>query len=232
MSVLHSVSRGTQVFLALSVIVAGAGFALPHLRPVPTGLDADLIVLRGERDSLAGSDDESLASLRQQSKEQPAHPWSMEKFTAKIGTGWRVEWQPPSGAGRSVLLTRSDPRLAEWPDYLAFMKSWTTEPGVALESLHVTANGSPPSREMSQVIIGLRITLSDPPIGNATRDAPSRVPLPVAAAHDAVATRRLGPVPSLGPPSASAKPPAPGQASVPVRPDPPGARTATVSSQP
>jgi len=227
-----SISRSAWILLGLSAVLVGAGVALPKVRPLPTDADVDLATLRSERDALAVNDDAMLESLRQQSKAQPPPVWSVQKFTERAGTGWRVEWQQPSGASRVALLTRSDPRLEEWPDYLEFVKSWTAQPGIVLESLEIIARGTAQTRELSQVVIGLRIILTGAPIGNAERDAPSRVPLPVAAAEGAATTRKVGPGPSLRRPSASAEPPAPGQDSAPVRPDPPGARAADFSPIP
>lgn len=218
-----AISRGAWILLGMSAALAGAGFALPHLRPVPTGIDAELIALRNERDALAANDDTTLEKLRQQSKTQPPAAWSVEKFMERVGTDWRVESQQPSRASRAVRLTRSAPHLDEWPVYLKFVKSWTTQPGIVLETLDVTAKGTAQTRELDQVAVGLRVTMTGAPIGNVERAAPSRFPLPVAAAEEAAAPRKIGSGPSLRRPSASAQPPAPGQASAPVRPDPPGA---------
>ncbi len=210
----------------MSVLLAVAGLALPQLRPVPTGVDVDLIALRSEQGALVGNDDATLENLRQQATAQPPLAWSVEKFTERVGMGWRVEWQQPDGASRSVRLSRSGPRLHQWPDYLRFVKSWMAQPGIILESLEVSATGTTGTRELAQVVVGLRITLTDAPIRNAEQAAPSRVPLPVASAEGAAKTRKIGPGPSLRRPSASAEPPAPGPASAPVRPDPPGPRAA------
>ena len=220
------ISRGAWILLAVSAVLAGAGLTLPSLRPMPTIVDSELGALRDERDALAHNDDATLESLRQKSKAQPAPVWTAQEFIDQVGAGWRVAWQEPAGTGCPVLLTRSAPHLEEWPAYVRFVKSWTAQPGVVLESLDVSANGTAQTREIGQVIIRLRVTMEGAPIRNGERDAPSRVPLTVAAAGEAAATRKIGPVPSLRRPSASAKPPAPGPASAPVRPDPPGARAA------
>ena len=226
------ITRSAWTLLWLGAIIASACFALPRLHPVPTGLDPELTALRGERDTLATNDDATLESLRQQAKAQPPVAWSVESFIQLIGTGWRVEWQSPPGVSRVALLSRSAPRLHEWPDYLRFLNTWSTQPGVVLESLNVSATGTTRSRELGQVVIGLRVILTETPMGNGERDAPSRVPLPVAAAKGAAATRKVGPGPSLRRPAASAEPPATGQGSAPVRPDPPGARAADFSPIP
>lgn len=91
------ITRGAWILLGLSAVVAGVGFALPRLRPVPNGVDADFVALRGERDALATNDDATLEKLRQQSRAKPQAVWSAEMFTDRIGTGWRVEWQQPAG---------------------------------------------------------------------------------------------------------------------------------------
>lgn len=223
------ITRGAWILLGFSAMVAGAGFTLPRLRPVTDGVDAELVAMRGERDALAANDSATLDSLRQQSRALPAVAWTPEKFMERVGTGWRVEWQQPGGNSRKVLLSRSAPRLHEWPDYLRFLKSWTDQPGIALESLEVTANGSAQARELDPVVVGLRVALTVAPTDNAERDSPNLVPLPVVPAEGAAATRKIGPVPSLRRPAASAEPPAPGQDSAPVRPDPPGARAAHFS---
>lgn len=226
------ITRGAWILFGLSAILAGVGFALPRLRPLPNGVDAELVALRGELGALAANDDATLESLRQQARTQPPASWSVQTFTEQVGTGWRVEWKQPDGVSRSVLLSRSSPRLHDWPDYLLFLKSWTDQPGIVLESLDVTAKGAAQVRELDHVVIGLRVVLTVAPISNAERDAPSRVPLPVATAEGVAATRKVGPGPSLRRPFASAKPPASGQASAPARPDPPGARATDFSPTP
>lgn len=226
------ITRGAWILLGLSSILAGIGFALPRLRSVPDGADTELVTLHGERDALAANDDATLEGLRQQSRALPPVVWSAEKFTERVGSGWRVEWQQPDGVNRTVRLSRSAPHLHEWPDYLRFLKSWTDQPGIVLESLDMTAKGAAQARELDQIVIGLRVVLTVAPIGNAEWDSPSLVPLPVAAAEGAAATRKVGPGPSLRRPAASAEPPATGQDSAPVRPDPPGARAANFSPIP
>lgn len=226
------ITRAARVFLCVSAILAGACFALPHLRPVPNGADPELDALHDERNALAANDDATLESLRRQSKTPPPAAWTQDKFAAQVGTGWRVEWQQPDGGNRTVRLSRSDPRLHEWPEYLRYLKSWAEQPGVVLESLDMSARGGAQARELDEIVIGLRVVLTDAPIGNAERDSPSLVPLPVAAAVEAAAPRTVGAGPSLRRPAASAKPPAPGQDSTPVRPDPPGPRAADFSPIP
>lgn len=226
------ITRGAWILLGLGTMLAGAGYALPRLRPVPNGVDAELAALRGERDALAANDDATLELLRQQSGTRPPVGWTTEQIGKRVGTGWRVAWQPPHGASQTVALSRSAPRLDEWPDYRRFLTSWTDLPGIVLESLEVTAAGAAQVRELRQVVIGLRVVLTVAPIDNAERDSPSLVPLPVVPAEGAATTRTIGPGPSLRRPDASAEPPAPGPTSAPVRPDPPGARAARASSIP
>lgn len=196
MTHVRSISRSAWILLGSSALVAVAGLALPHLRPVPTGVDADLIALRSEQAALAGNDDSTLENLRQQAKALPPAAWSVEKFTEQVGTGWRVDWQGPDGS-RSVRLSRSHPRLQQWPDYVRLVKSWTDQPGIVLESLEICATSTAGTRELTQVVIGLRVTLAGAPIRNAERDASNRVPLPVAAAEGAAMTRKIGPGSSL-----------------------------------
>jgi len=171
-----SITRSAWILLGLSAIVAGLGFALPRLRSVPNGVDEELVALRSERDALAANDDATLDNLRQQARTQPPVAWPTEKFTERVGTGWRVEWQQPHGASRVALLSRSGPRLHEWFDYLRFLKSWTDQPGVVFESLDVTARGANRSRELAQVEFSLRVMLTEAPMGNGERVAPSRAP--------------------------------------------------------
>ena len=75
--------------------------------------------------------------------------------------------------------------------------------------------------------LGLRLIGADAPIRKAEQAAPSRGPLPLASGELPATTRKVGPVPSLRLPSASAGPAASGPASAPIRPDPPGPRAAT-----
>lgn len=232
MSAHGAITRGVWVLLAFSVLLAGGAFALPRLWPIPSGADAGLIALRDEHHALVVNDDATLARLRTQAKTQPPAVWSEEAFVERIGTGWRVAWQPPVGSTRPAVLTHYGPRLHEWPDYLNFVRTWAATPGIVLDSLEVTAHGAAQTREIASVIVALRVVLSGAPMGDGERAAPSRGPLPVAAAEGAATTRKIGPGPSLRRPAASAEPPAPGQDSAPVRPDPPGARAAVLSPIP
>lgn len=212
--------------------MAAAGFTLPKLRPVPRGNDAELEILRAEHLQLSEHGDAALERLREAAAKLPDVAWSEADFTARIGTGWRVEWQQSHSESRRVLLTRSVPRLTEWSDYLAFVNRWSVEPGIVVEGFEVRATGPARNRQLSQVTVTLKVALAGAPLSRGEPDAPSRVPLPATSAGEAAATRKIGAVLPLRRPAAFAEPPASGAASAPVRPDPPGARAAIRSSQP
>ena len=165
------ISRATLLLLVTSALLAGLAFALPQLRPVPKTADAELAVLRNERDTLAGNDDVTLAQLRRQGREQTVPAWTSEGVAARAGPGWRLDWQSSEGTVRRVRLTRENPRFAEWPDYLRAVKAWTATPGVVLESLDVAAQGTGTGRRFTEVVIGLRIASG--PHENSNRSDPS-----------------------------------------------------------
>lgn len=218
------VSTRTVILLGVSALLAGLGLALPRVRPVPHGADPALLALRAERAGLAGNDDATLARLRDEAKLHPAPAWSEAQFIAQVGTGWRVEWREAEGATRPVRLTRSAPRMEEWPDYVRFLKTWIAQSGVIFDSLDLTAQGAARSRRFTAVAVSLRIKLAVAPAGDAERAAQSRGPLPVAPAAGPAEARKIGSGPALRRPEVSAEPPPSGPASASFRPDPPGPR--------
>jgi hypothetical protein len=189
------------IVLAFSAVLAGGGLALPRLHPIPADTAQELTALRDELNALAGNDDATLAQLRVQAKATPT--WSMERFTTRIERGWQVEWQQNDGANRTVLIRRANPRLEEWPEYRRFAQTWTEQFGVVLDSLDFTAEGAGPNRRFTAIVIGLRVRLTARETRDAQRDAPNRVPLPVAPADAAAPAQNAGPGPPLRPASAS-----------------------------
>lgn len=169
------ITQGPATLAALGALVLGIGFGLPRFRPIPRLADSELSSLRREREELTGYDDGTLANLRKQAASAPPKSWDRERFEGAVGTGWRVEWQSPQGGSRAALLFRSEPRIAEWTEYLRFLKRWTNEPGVMLESFEINARGPAQLRELSSVRVGLRVMVSEERIAGPgpPREAPA-----------------------------------------------------------
>ena len=235
MSRAPSVSRGVWLAFGASALVCGAvWFVAHHWRPITPESDADVAALTSERDQLRGNDDQVRDALREQRKVLARQAWSTEAIAGlqqRLGVDWRWESEP-GGQPHRALLQRIAPRLEEWPHYVALVAELARQPGVAVESVEFHTNGRARERRFTRVAIGLRFTVADAPLSDAERAAPSRGPLPVAPAASPATPRKIGTVPSLRRPSASAEPPAPGQASTTFRSDPPGPRAGTFPPTP
>jgi hypothetical protein len=224
----RKVSRLTWSAFVASVLLCGAVWIVRHrIRPIRWTGDAELIALTTERERLHGSDDATREALRAQQRTRLQQGWTAERLAEvpeKFGAGWRCEWQSAGVAERRGVVTRIAPRLDDWPGCIAAVRQWAGTPGVLLDSLDFVANGAGRRRHFAQVALGLRFILAAAPIGDGERAAPSGGPLPVPPATEPPTTRKVGAVPSLRRPSASAEPPAPATVSAPFRSDPPGLR--------
>ena len=223
-----NISRGTWCALGASVLVYGGVWTVVHrLRPIQWAGDPELTALVGERERLHDSGDATRDALRRQSEELLRQAWTNEDLRAlkgKLGSGWAWESRGTGPLERHVVLTRAAPRFDEWPAYVAFMGDLEKRPGLTVESLDIAAEGAGRHRRFTRVTIGLRFIVAGASISKAERSAPSRGPLPLAPGERPAMPPKVGPLPSLRLPSASAEPPASGPASAPVRPDPPGPR--------
>jgi len=196
-----------------------------RLRPIQWAGDPELTVLMDERERLRDSGDATRDALRRQSEELLRQAWTNETLRAlaeRLGSAWVWESRGTGPLERQVVLTRAAPRFDEWPACIALIADLEKQPGLAVESLNIAAEGARRHRRFTRLIIGLRCIVADASISKAERSAPSLGPLPLAPGEGPAAPRKVGPVPSLRRPSASAEPPASGPASAPVRPDPPG----------
>ncbi len=211
--------------LGASVLLGGAVWFFTHRwRPILPVADREFAALADERDQLQGNDDRVRDTLREQRKASARQAWTTESLATmqqRLGADWRWEWETGDRPHR-VVLQRTAPLLEEWPHYVAVVTELARQPGLAVDSIEFRADGAARERRFTRVAIGLRFTVADAPLSDAERSAPSRGPLPVAPAAGPATPRKIGPVPSLRRPSASAEPPAPGQASAPFRSDPPG----------
>ena len=229
----HSVSRPAWALFALSALLCGTVWAISHrVHPIRWAGDAELVALTSERERLHESDDATCEAWRARQWTRLQQGWTAERLAevpGKFGPGWRCEW-PSAGAGeRRVVVTRVAPRLNDWPVGVAAVRQWAATPGVFLDFLDLAAEGNGRHRRFTRIALGLRFIPAAATKGNSERAAPGRSPLPVAPAAVPATPRKVGPVPSLRRPSASAEPPAPGPASAPLRPDPPGDRAGGVS---
>lgn len=216
-----TVSRPVLVLLVSSALFAGAGWMAPRLRPLPSGLDPELPRLRVEQAQVRGLDDTSLRELRQRVAAHPLPAWTAAQLNtlgSALAGEWETEWEAEEGGTRRLTLIRRDPRLSDWSAYLEALHSWTTRPGVVLDSLEIVAGGAATARRFQRVALTLRFAMAEAAISNAGR-APGGPP-PVAPAVEAGPTRNIGPVPSrLRSSAAPFRPDLPG---VPGRNAPPG----------
>lgn len=221
--------------LGASVLLCGVVWFFTHRwRPIRPEADGDFAALADERAKLQGNDDRVRDTLREQQKASARPAWTTESLAAmqqRLGADWRWEGELGNRPLR-VVLQRTAPLLAEWPHYLALVTELARQPGVAVESVEFHTNGGARERQFTKVAIGLRFTVADAPSSDGNRAAPSRGPLTVAPASGPATPRKIGPVLSLRRPSASAEPPAPGQASAPFRSDPPGPQAGVLQPNP
>jgi hypothetical protein len=223
-----TISRGARLALAASILLYAAVWLTVHrLRPIQWAGDPELTALVAEQERLRDFGDATCAALRLQSDEVLRHAWTKEDLRTlreKLGSGWGWESRDAGDWERHIVITRSPPRFDEWPACVALVRELENQPGLTVESLDIAAEGAGHRRRFSRFSIGLRFIMADATTGKAERPAPSRGPLPLASGEQPAATPKVGPVPSLRPPSAGPKPPASGPASAAVRADPPGPR--------
>lgn len=183
MKPVFKVSGSAWALLAVSALVAGAGFALPRFKPLQIRTADELNALRSEREGLAPNSDEALAALKHEVAGQADHAWNEATFAAWVisqSPAWKVESQSMERA-RLVRMSRFAVRLNEWPSVRATLRQWSDVPGIAVTALELEAGGRGPARLFSCVVIELRIPRSQP-VGNPQRAGPSPGALPVAAA--------------------------------------------------
>jgi len=221
----RTISVRAWLALGTSVLLCGAVWFVTHRwRPILPDADGEFAALADERDRLQGNDDRVRDTLREQRKTLARREWTAEAIAGlqqSLGADWRWESEP-GAQSHHVVLQRIVPRLDEWPHYVALVTELARQPGVAVDSVEFHADGAARARRFTRVAIGLRFIVADASFNDGNRAAPSRGPLTVAPAEGPATPRKIGPVPSLRRPSASAEPPAPGQASTPFRSDPPG----------
>ena len=223
-----TISRKAWLALGASAAIYAAVWLVVHrLRPIRWAGDPQLAALVAEEERLHDFGDATRDALRRQSDETLKHAWTDEVlrgFRDKLGPTWSWESRDAEGPERRVLITRSRLRFDEWGACVALVRQLENEPGLAVESLDIAADGAGHQRRFSRFSIGLRFIVADATGPKAERPAPSRGPLPLGQGGQPAATPKVGPVPSLRLPSASAKPAASGPASAAVRADPPGPR--------
>jgi hypothetical protein len=230
MTAARSVSRGAWILLVLGALHAGAAWFVLLQRPPESPANGELALLAGERTRLQGNDDSERDAWRRKRDALRQQAWtaeSREALSKKLGATWHWEWL---GENRAAL-RRTNPSLAEWPEYVALITKLGAEPGLIIETFEVFADGPAQARRFTRVQLGLKFILPDAAIGDSERAAPSRSPLPVAPADGPAPARKVGSVSPLRPPAASAEPPARGATSVSFRSDPPGNSAGTSTNQ-
>jgi hypothetical protein len=216
-------ARGRLALASSALLCVAAWFVASRWRPFTLPPEQGLAALASERAALRDSENTVRDGLRAQVAATRPAGWSeaaLAGWPAEVGNDWRVEWQVGPEARATV--AHVAPHLADWAACLAFIERWSVTPGVALESLDLRAEGGRHDRRFVHVEVGLRFQREVAPAGDAERPGPSPGPLPVAPAAGPAASRKVGPVPSLHHPAASAEPPARGAGSASFRPDPPG----------
>lgn len=218
--------RGWLGLILSAGLCAAVSVTAYHWQPFTLPPTDDLPALVAERDALRGNDDAVRDALRAQVGGSRTPAWSeqaLDKLPEEFGADWQCDPRP-EGPGVRMQLVRRKPLLDEWSEYLALVERWSRTPGVSVESVEILAEGEAHDRRLTRVALGLRFRRDDATTGDASRTVPSHGPARVAPAESPAAPRKIGPVPSLRRPGASAEPPAPGPASASFRPDPPGSR--------
>jgi hypothetical protein len=227
------ITRVAWFALAISLAASGAVWFATHRWPAARPTDnAELTALLNQREQLRPNDDATRDSLRHEQQGISRQAWNRERLAAlvrRLSPDWRWEWEAGNRPAR-VSLVQEAPQMEEWPRYVALVTDLTRQPGTVLEPVEIEATGPARERRFTRVVIGLRFIIADAPTSDAERVAPSRGPLPVAPAESPATPRKIVPVSLLRLPSASAEPPAPGQASAPFRSDPPGPRAGVLPS--
>ncbi len=183
--------------------------------------DSELVRLRAERQRLAAFEPAALQAVqaaadaleaRSATERRWPEGWSAQAVSRPDGS-MRLSWRvTPTGT-------------PDWSGLVQAVAALASVPGNRIVSLAVRSRGTLSVREIASVEI-----LLEQPIATPSRRNPSGGT--GSAGADGTATPpAVGSGPSLRRPAASAEPPAAGQASAPVRPDPRGPRAGSFSTR-
>lgn len=197
-----AISRGDWLRLGASALLCGLAAAGPHLLPVPAAPDPAWDALQTERAQLAGNDDPTLATLRQQAGQREKGAWAETRFARlqeRVGGAWTWSQGEGHGQWRQFTISRANAGLPAWTAFVALVESLGREPGLVILSLRVEARGGENHREFALLSLTVRLRWS---AGHAERTEASD-PFPV------VAPETTAPAPGRSAPSARRRPSAP-----------------------
>lgn len=151
-------SRGAWVFLGVSATLLATALSAERIRPIPLPDTRELAAVRAEHAEFAAYSDDALAKLRKEVAAHPAPRWTdttAKSWLESSAEGWSHAWHT-----ESVTLTKTASTLSDWPACLAALRTWTTRPGVLLESIDLAADGTGSGRTFSRLSVRLRFALS------------------------------------------------------------------------
>ncbi len=200
--------------LVCSVMLCGALFVVRQ-RGLPSGLRPypDRVELEAEKVRLTPFADDVVRALRAELARLAQRGVSPDE---SVPGNWRVEPVPPDGSGGNRVRYVSGAIPPAWSDVVSQVAR--LEDRIGIVSLDIRSQGTTRRRGISRVEIVV-------PGAPGTTRRPAGATFPGAERPDV--PRTVGPGPSLRLPSAETvrlrlPVPAPGAASVPFRPDPPG----------
>jgi len=207
------------VALALGALLLTAVLALRARSDLAQlGQDAELIRLREERRRLESYGDAVVQAARMtvENLRQPR--------TDVAPSDWTVEWVPAVSPRTSLQRLRRTAPVG-WTDIVRTVEGNLARTGTRCLSLDISSRGS----RQVRAIAAVEMVLEHPAETPSRRNPSDGTVFPGAIVP--ATPPAVGAGPSLRRPAASAEPPASGQASAPVRPDPRGSRAGFPSTQ-
>lgn len=180
--------------------------------------DGELVRLRAERQRLSAFEPAALRATQAKLEE-------LEKRTATDRPwpeGWSGREENPGEDAGGATWRLSPTGVPSWTGLVNAIGTLVSVPGSRIVSVQIRSRGTLTERQMASV----EIVLTQPTTPWSRRNPSGGTTGP--GAGDPATPTAVGAGPSLRRPSASAEPPAPGQASAPIRPDPRGPRAGTV----
>lgn len=183
--------------------------------------DAELVRLRAERERLSAYEPAAVQALQATTEVLNAGLAAKQRWPE----GWSARAMPAPSGSNEVLWKITPTVIPTWTGLVNAVAALVSVPGNRIVSLEIRSRGTLAEREIASV----EIVLTQPTATPSRRNPSGGTGWP--GAEVPATPPEVGAGLSLRRPAASAEPPAAGQASAPVRPDPRGPRAGPLFTQ-
>lgn len=159
------IPRSRWVLCGISLMLLAGTIAL-RLRPV-AGADGGQIVsaLRAERDALPAVDPAELARGRERQAALAQERWTAEswrQWCERLAPRWRVSEPTGQGPIRVCRVKAEQPEGLNWPEAVSLIAELEKTPGLTVDAVAVTTQGSRRARSFAAVEIHLTLQWAGP----------------------------------------------------------------------